>query len=382
MLKFDHVSKIYKKGKRAVDDLTFEIEQGEFIVLIGPSGCGKTTTMKMINRLIEPTEGNIYLNGENILDIDPVKLRRKIGYVIQQIGLFPHMTIEQNISLVPRLLKWPEEKRRERAKSLLTLVDMTPDFLDRFPFELSGGQQQRIGVLRALAADQPLILMDEPFGALDPITRDSLQSEFKKLQQKLGKTIVFVTHDMDEALKLADRIAIMKEGRLIQFDTPDEILRNPANTFVEEFIGKERLAQARPHIQTVDQIMNQAPVAVNGDVSLTDAIKIMKNRRVDTLLVIDEERKLEGYIDVENIDINRKKAKVVSEIVQRDIYAVKTGTLVRDTIRKFLNKGIKYVPVVDDEHHLVGIVTRANLVDVVYDSIWGEGNGVENGVHS
>ncbi|WAA08811.1 betaine/proline/choline family ABC transporter ATP-binding protein [Fervidibacillus albus] len=382
MLKFDHVSKVYKsKGNRAVDDLTFEIEQGEFIVLIGPSGCGKTTTMKMINRLIEPTDGKIFLNGENILDIDPVKLRRKIGYVIQQIGLFPHMTIEQNISLVPRLLKWPEEKRRERAKSLLTLVDMTPDFLDRFPYELSGGQQQRIGVLRALAADQPLILMDEPFGALDPITRDSLQSEFKKLQQKLGKTIVFVTHDMDEALKLADRIAIMKEGKLIQYDTPDEILRNPADAFVEEFIGKERLAQARPHIQTVDQIMNQAPVAVKGDVLLSDAIKVMKKRRVDTLLVVDEEQKLEGYIDVENIDLNRKKAKNVYEIVQRDVYAVKTGTLVRDTIRKFLNRGIKYVPVVDDDQRLVGIVTRANLVDVVYDSIWGEGNGVENGVY-
>ncbi len=197
MLTFEHVSKIYKGQKRAVDDLNFQIEKGEFIVLIGPSGCGKTTTMKMINRLIEPTEGTIFLNGENIMHMDPVKLRRQIGYVIQQIGLFPHMTIEQNISLVPRLLKWSSDKQKERAKELLSLVDMTPDYLNRYPNELSGGQQQRIGVLRALAADQPLILMDEPFGALDPITRDSLQTEFKKLQRKLKKTIVFVTPDFD-----------------------------------------------------------------------------------------------------------------------------------------------------------------------------------------
>lgn len=292
ILTFEHVSKIYKGQKRAVDDLNFQIEKGEFIVLIGPSGCGKTTTMKMINRLIEPTEGTIFLNGENIMHMDPVKLRRQIGYVIQQIGLFPHMTIEQNISLVPRLLKWSSDKQKERAKELLSLVDMTPDYLNRYPNELSGGQQQRIGVLRALAADQPLILKDEPFGALDPITRDSLQTEFKKLQRKLKKTIVFVTHDMDEAIKLADRIVIMKDGRVVQFDTPDEILRNPANEFVEEFIGKERLSQVRPHIQTVDQIMNPAPVTVTPNVSLTEAIKIMKQRRVDSLLVVDQNNML------------------------------------------------------------------------------------------
>ena len=251
MLKFDHVTKIYKGGKKAVDDLNLEFKSGEFIVFIGPSGCGKTTTMKMINRLIEPTSGSIYINGKNILEKDPVQLRREIGYVIQQIGLFPHMTIQQNISLIPKLLKWPEEKRRDRAKELLKLVNMTEDYLDRYPHELSGGQQQRIGVLRALAADQPLILMDEPFGALDPITRDSLQDEFKKLQKSLGKTIVFVTHDMDEALKLADQIVIMRDGKLVQVGSPDEILREPANDFVEEFIGKERLLQARPNIQTV-----------------------------------------------------------------------------------------------------------------------------------
>lgn len=372
MLRFEHVSKVYKGHKRAVSDLNFEIEKGEFIVLIGPSGCGKTTTMKMVNRLIEPTEGTIYLNDDNIMHIDPVKLRRQIGYVIQQIGLFPHMTIEQNITLVPRLLKWPQEKQKERAKELLNLVDMTPDYLNRYPSELSGGQQQRIGVLRALAADQPLILMDEPFGALDPITRDSLQTEFKKLQRKLQKTIVFVTHDMDEAIKLADRIVIMKEGQVVQFDTPDEILRHPANEFVEEFIGKERLSQIRPHIQTVDQIMNPAPVTVLPNVLLSEAIKIMKQRRVDSLLVVDNNNKLVGYIDFEIIDKERSKACKISEVIKKDILKVDSGTLVRDTFQTILKRDLKYLPVVDAENRLVGIVTRTNLVDVVYDSIWGE----------
>lgn len=372
MLKFEHVSKVYKGKKRAVNDLNFEIKKGEFIVLIGPSGCGKTTTMKMINRLIEPTSGKIYIEGENILDMDPVKLRRKIGYVIQQIGLFPHMTIEQNISLVPRLLKWPAEERRKRAEELLELVDMTPDYLDRYPHELSGGQQQRIGVLRALAADQPLILMDEPFGALDPITRDSLQTEFKKLQKRLGKTIVFVTHDMDEALKLADRIVIMREGRIVQFDTPDEILRNPADEFVEEFIGKERLAAQRPQVQTVEEIMNPNPITVTGDVSLSEAIRKMKQNRVDSLLVINGNNQLEGYIDFGIISEARSKSQTVTEAMLRNVYKVESGTFVRDTMQTILKRGLKYVPIVDEENRLVGIITRANLVDVVYDSIWGD----------
>ncbi|MFJ5622536.1 betaine/proline/choline family ABC transporter ATP-binding protein [Peribacillus loiseleuriae] len=372
MLKFDHVSKMYKGGKKAVNDLSLEFKKGEFIVFIGPSGCGKTTTMKMINRLIEPSEGSIYINGENILEKDPVQLRREIGYVIQQIGLFPHMTIQENISLVPKLLKWPEEKRRTRARELLELVDMTPEYLERFPHELSGGQQQRIGVLRALAADQSLILMDEPFGALDPITRDSLQEEFKKLQQKLGKTIVFVTHDMDEALKLADQIVILRDGQLVQVGTPDEILRNPVNDFVEEFIGKERLVQARPNIQTVGQVMNPKPVTVTEDRTLSEAIQIMKQQRVDSLLVIDEEQVLKGYIDVEIIDQTRKKATHVGDVLVTELLTVDKDTLVRDTIRKILKKGMKYVPIIDQNHRLVGIVTRASLVDIVYDSIWGE----------
>ncbi|MFT4399299.1 choline ABC transporter ATP-binding protein OpuBA [Bacillus sp. SW14] len=373
MLTLENVSKTYKGGKKAVNNVNLKIAKGEFICFIGPSGCGKTTTMKMINRLIEPSAGKIFIDGENIMEQDPVELRRKIGYVIQQIGLFPHMTIQQNISLVPKLLKWPEQQRKERARELLKLVDMGPEYLDRYPHELSGGQQQRIGVLRALAAEPPLILMDEPFGALDPITRDSLQEEFKKLQKTLHKTIVFVTHDMDEAIKLADRIVILKAGEIVQVGTPDDILRNPADEFVEEFIGKERLIQSSsPDVERVDQIMNTQPVTITADKTLSEAIQLMRQERVDSLLVVDDGHVLQGYVDVEIIDQCRKKANIVGEVLHEDLYTVLGGTLLRDTVRKILKRGVKYVPVVDEDRRLIGIVTRASLVDIVYDSLWGE----------
>ncbi|WP_102422555.1 betaine/proline/choline family ABC transporter ATP-binding protein [Bacillus amyloliquefaciens] len=375
MLTLENVSKTYKGGKKAVNSISLNIDKGEFICFIGPSGCGKTTTMKMINRLIEPTEGRILIEGRNIMEQDPVELRRSIGYVIQQIGLFPHMTIQQNITLVPKLLKHPAEKRKERARELLKLVDMGPEYLDRYPHELSGGQQQRIGVLRALAAEPPLILMDEPFGALDPITRDSLQEEFKKLQKTLHKTIVFVTHDMDEAIKLADRIVILKAGEIVQAGTPDEILRFPANEFVEEFIGKERLIQSSsPDIERVEQIMNSAPVTVTAEKTLSAAIQLMHAERVDSLLVIDEKNVLQGYVDVEMIDRKRRQAVTVAEVLERDLYTVRSGTLLRDAVHKILKRGMKFVPVLDEDGRLTGIVTRASLVDIVYDSIWGEEN--------
>ncbi|NBJ69499.1 MULTISPECIES: betaine/proline/choline family ABC transporter ATP-binding protein [Clostridia] len=375
MLQFEHVSKVYEGGTKAVDNINLNIENGEFIVFIGPSGCGKTTTMKMINRLIETTEGNIYIDHENIKDKNIVELRRSIGYVIQQIGLFPHMTIAENISLVPKLLNWSEDKRRARAEELLQLVNMDKAYLDRYPNELSGGQQQRIGVLRALAADPPLILMDEPFGALDPITRDGLQEEFKKLQQSLGKTIVFVTHDMDEAIKLADRIVIMRKGKIVQVGTPQEILSQPANEFVEEFIGKHRLIESRPTLQTVQQIMNDNPISINVDKAISEAIRVMKDHKVDSLLVVDDHYVLQGMIDIEMIEQNRKKHGNVKDIMETAIYKVEQHALLRDTIHKILRNGFRYVPVVDKEDKLIGIVTRASLANIVYDSIWGNGNG-------
>ncbi len=376
MLKFENVTKVYKGGNKAVDNINLEINRGEFVAFIGPSGCGKTTTMKMVNRLIETTEGNIYVDGKNINEVDVVELRRSIGYVIQQIGLFPHMTIRENIALVSKLLKTPLDERNKRAEELIDLVSMDRSYLDRYPGELSGGQQQRIGVLRALAADPPLILMDEPFGALDPITRDALQDEFKDLQQRLGKTIVFVTHDMDEAIKLADRIVILRDGEIVQVGTPDEILRTPANEFVEEFIGEERLITSRPSLETVGQIMNDSPITVHEDVDISETIKTLIDRKIDSLLVVDDDNYFKGFIDIEIINRYRKENVKVKEAMVTDIFTVKEDRLLRDVVRRILRQGTRYVPVIDDEGKLRGIVTRASLANIVYDSIWGEDEDV------
>ncbi|MBD1224347.1 betaine/proline/choline family ABC transporter ATP-binding protein [Virgibacillus halodenitrificans] len=380
MLEFKNVTKVYDGGKTAVKKLNLKINKGEFVCFIGPSGCGKTTTMKMVNRLIDISDGTILVDGKDIKQQDPVQLRRSIGYVIQQIGLMPHMTIKENIVLVGTLLKWPEEKKNERAKELIKLVGLPTEYLDKYPHELSGGQQQRIGVLRALAVNPPLILMDEPFGALDPITRDALQDEFKKLQKELHKTIIFVTHDMDEALKLADRVVIMRDGEVVQADTPEEILRNPANEFVEEFLGKERLIQGRPDVTTVGQIMEGTPITVQENDSLKNAISIMRDKHVDSLLVLDQQEKLVGFIDIEIINLNYKKATLVNEVMEKEFLYVEKDSLLRDTVHKILRRGVKYVPVVDEEKKLVGIVTRATLANLVYDTIWGDGFDVEEHV--
>ncbi|MES5866865.1 betaine/proline/choline family ABC transporter ATP-binding protein [Bacillus cereus group sp. RP32] len=238
MIQFNHVSKAYEDGMKAVDSLHLEIKKGEFFVLIGPSGCGKTTTMKMINRLIETTEGSILIDGKDIQQYNINELRWNIGYVLQQIALFPHMTIAENIAVVPEMRKWSKEKIKARVDELLQMVGLDPDvYRNRMPDELSGGQKQRVGVVRALAANPKIVLMDEPFSALDPLSREQLQKDIVQLQKKIQKTIVFVTHDMQEALSLGDRICIMKEGRVVQLDTPEGIIHNPKNEFVEEFIG-------------------------------------------------------------------------------------------------------------------------------------------------
>ncbi|MFY9139633.1 MAG: ABC transporter ATP-binding protein [Thermacetogeniaceae bacterium] len=241
MIRFENVSKYFEETQ-VLQDLNFQIDEGEIVCLIGPSGCGKTTTLRLVNRLIEPSSGKIYIQDKDISNIDPVELRRSIGYVIQQIGLFPHMTIEKNISVVPRLKGWKEKDYCKRVDELLEMVGLDPNvYKKRYPAELSGGQQQRIGVIRALAANPSIILMDEPFSALDPISREQLQDELIKIQMEIRKTILFVTHDMDEALKLADKIGFMHEGKLIQLDTPEAILNRPANDFVRDFIGEKRL---------------------------------------------------------------------------------------------------------------------------------------------
>lgn len=372
LIEFQHVYKIYKGGKVAVEDINLSFEKGEFICFIGTSGSGKTTSMRMINRMTDPSKGKIMINDKDIKTINPVELRRKIGYVIQNIGLMPHMTIRENITIVPKLLKVDQEKRNKIAEKMIDLVELPREMLDRYPHELSGGQQQRIGVVRALAADQDIILMDEPFGALDPITRDSLQDLIKDLQERLGKTIIFVTHDMDEALKLANRIVIMSEGKVIQFDTPDNILSAPANEFVEELIGEDRLIQAKSNTTTVGEVMSRNAITITPEKTLSDAIKVMREKRVDTLLVVDALGVLKGFIDVETLDRQRTKATSVSDIINKDVFFVKESSLLRDTLQRILKRGIKYVPVVDDKQKVVGILTRASLVDIVYDVIWGE----------
>lgn len=371
-LSMEHLNKTYSGGKVAVDDFNLEIEKGEFVCFIGTSGSGKTTTMRMINRMLQQTSGTIKLNGKDISDMDPVQLRRKIGYVIQNIGLMPHMTIRQNITIVPKLLKWSQAKMDQRAEEMIKLVELPTEFLDRYPSELSGGQQQRIGVVRALAADQDLILMDEPYGALDPITRESLQDLIKDLQTRLGKTVVFVTHDMDEALTLATKIVVMDGGKIMQVATPDEILRHPANEFVENLIGKDRLIQARPSITTVGQVMLKNVASITPDKLLREALKMMHDRRVDSLLVTDQGGNLKGYLDIEDIDYNFKTATSVGDVMHNDVFYVKSDSLIRDTVERILKRGFKNVPVVDAQHKLVGIVTRAALVDIVYDALWGE----------
>ncbi|WP_125573573.1 betaine/proline/choline family ABC transporter ATP-binding protein [Levilactobacillus huananensis] len=371
LLSMEHLNKEYPNGKLAVDDFNLQVDRGEFICFIGTSGSGKTTTMRMINRMLNQTSGTIKINGKDIAKMDPVKLRRSIGYVIQNVGLMPHMTIQENIEIVPKLLGWSKEKRAKQAVKMIDLAQLPQEMLNRYPGELSGGQQQRIGVVRALAADQDIILMDEPFGALDPITRESLQELVKRLQEDLGKTFIFVTHDMDEALHLATRVVIMSHGKQVQVDTPDNILRHPANEFVTNLIGEERLIRAQPNILSVSQIMLKNPAAITPDKTLDDAIDLMHSRRVDTLLVTNADGVLEGYVDLDDINRITDATTPVSRFTNREVFYVQASSLIGDTVDRILKQGVKNVPVVDAKKHLVGIVTRTALVDIVYDALRG-----------
>ncbi|MFD5259355.1 ABC transporter ATP-binding protein [Bacillus wiedmannii] len=303
MIQFNHVSKAYEDGTKAVDSLHLEIKKGEFFVLIGPSGCGKTTTMKMINRLIETTEGSILIDGKDIQQYNINELRWNIGYVLQQIALFPHMTIAENIAVVPEMRKWSKEKIKARVDELLQMVGLDPDvYRDRMPDELSGGQKQRVGVVRALAANPKIVLMDEPFSALDPLSREQLQKDIVQLQKKIQKTIVFVTHDMQEALSLGDRICIMKEGKVVQLDTPEGIIHNPKNEFVEEFIGNRgRHWYERKSIEDVlplDESMRIEGDALSLHSSLQEALVRV---RADEVVPVEENGQYVGALTSRHI---------------------------------------------------------------------------------
>ena len=278
MIKLEHVTKIFPDGTEAVKDLSLEIQKGEFCIFLGPSGCGKTTSMKMINRLIPMTSGNIYIDGVDVMKLDSNELRQGIGYAIQNIGLFPHLTVEENIATVPILKKWPKAKWHDRAVELLDLVGMDPGtFLDRYPSELSGGQQQRVGVARCLGADPPILLMDEPFGAIDPITRAKLQDEFLKIQSKIKKTIAFVTHDINEAIKMGDRIALLREGELVPYSDPATLLNVPANEFVRNFVGADRILKGM-RLYRAREVMQEPPLLVREEGNFPLWSRIVRHR--------------------------------------------------------------------------------------------------------
>ncbi len=297
MISLRRVSKVFPDARGpAVRDLTLDVEEGETVVLVGPSGCGKTTTMKMINRLIEPTSGDILVGGRNVMEQDPVQLRRGIGYVIQSIGLLPHRTVEENIATVPRLVGWTDDRIRGRVGELMEMFGLDPELLKRYPAELSGGQRQRVGVARALAADPPVMLMDEPFAAVDPIVRARLQDQFRRIQDQIKKTIVFVTHDIDEAIKMADRIAILNLGAALeQFAPPEEILREPASDFVKEFVGAERGLKRLALIKVSDIEIEEGPV-VASSATVAEAHKMMESFGLDWTSVVNEGELL-GWVD-------------------------------------------------------------------------------------
>jgi osmoprotectant transport system ATP-binding protein len=375
MIKMDQVTKIYKgMDSPAVDNLTIEVPEGETCVVIGPSGCGKTTTLKMVNRLIEPTSGMILVAGDNIMERDPVQLRRTIGYVIQQIGLFPHMTIRDNIATVPKLLDWDDTRIDTRANELLALVGMEPGlFRDRYPRELSGGQRQRVGVARALAADPPVMLMDEPFGAIDPITRDRLQNEFLRLQKKIRKTIMFVTHDIDEAIKMGTLLCILQVGgALEQFDSPSNILSGPANKFVADFVGADR-GLKRLSLVRAGEVMRTDIELIRHDEPADGVRTMMKERGFESLLVVDDEQKLIGYLSLDVLETN--PGKKAGELAEPIVASTEEESTMKDAFSEMLSTGVGYLPVLGEGDAVVGIVTATDTQRLIEQTSSQRGEG-------
>ncbi len=339
MIKVENITKRFK-NRTVLKSISFQIEKGEFVSIIGPSGCGKTTLLKMINRLIKPTSGKIYINGVNIYDKDPITLRRNMGYVIQQNGLFPHMTIKDNIEIIPKLEKKKSEEIYKRTIELMNMVDLNPDeYLNRYPSELSGGEQQRIGVARAFANDTDIVLMDEPFSALDPITRADLQNELLNLQSKLNKTIVFVTHDMDEALKLSNKICLMKDGEIIQFDKPEKILKEPENEYVESFVGKNRIWDNPEYIRAQDIMTN-----INNNFGITGFFTLIANKgkykkipkikydeNITSILKILDENK------AESLHVINENKKIIGIITQNELVAILNQKFIKEDAIKEIN---------------------------------------------
>ena len=373
MVELKNISKSYDGKSNIIENLNLTINDGELIVLVGESGCGKTTTMKMLNRLIEPTSGEILLNGKNIRSVDKIELRRNIGYVIQNVGLFPHITIEENIATVPLLCKQDKNKVAEKVKSLMKMVGLPYEkYSQRYPKELSGGQKQRVGVARALANDPDLILMDEPFSALDPITREQLQNELLRLHDELGKTIVFVTHDIDEAIKLGDKIAVMQNGKVVQFDNPEEILKNPINEFVETFVGKDRLWKT-PDMLKAEDVMHKELFEILPGRSVAHAIELMKKHNTTVLAVVSnpdigedtEDKKLLGFVGANRLHKISDNTIKMRDIMKTDVKKIPHDMSLTEVINLRDEHNIMYSAVVDDDDNLIGIITNASILNVL-----------------
>ncbi|MFE7352982.1 betaine/proline/choline family ABC transporter ATP-binding protein [Streptomyces sp. NPDC057543] len=369
MIRFEHVTKRYADGTTAVDDLSFEVAEGELVTLVGPSGCGKTTTMKMVNRLIEPTGGRIFLDGDDISAIDPVQLRRRIGYVIQQVGLFPHRTVLENTATVPHLLGWKRGKGRERAAELLDLVGLDPSvYGDRYPEQLSGGQRQRVGVARALAADPPVLLMDEPFGAVDPVVRERLQNEFLNLQKQVRKTVLFVTHDIEEAVRLGDRIAVYGQGSIEQFDSPATVLGAPATPYVADFVGADR-GLKRLSVTPIEEGDLDQPPVVHLDDSLARATERLRAEGARWAVVLDGEDNLHGWIPADGTTTATEET--VRAHARRMEAWLPVGAPLKQAFATMLQHDAGWIAVIDKEStgRFLGVLTPARLHEALRRSI-------------
>ena len=373
MIEFKSIRKSFGPTE-VIKGLDFTVESGDLVSLIGLSGSGKSTTLKMINRIIEPTSGSIYIDGVDTKDIDIIELRRNMGYVIQSIGLFPHMTIRENIRLVPELEHLDEEVIEQRLVDLMDMVGLGHEFLDRYPHELSGGQQQRIGIVRAFMLDPDIILMDEPFSALDPITRADLQEQLMEIQQELQKTIVFVTHDMTEAIKISDKVCILDGGTIVQYDTPEEILKNPKNEFIEDFVGSNRIWESPEFIKAKD-IMFTNVYTTGPRLPIRRALPMMRAEGVNSLIVIDRAtRETLGILkpDIIQSTPQDKRDGIIDDIMIKDyIYANPEDTII-DILTHIQDRNISEVPVIDEDRKLIGLVTKNSLITTMSQQYLGD----------
>ena len=368
MIKYDSVTKIFGTGKEAVtalDNVTFTIKKGDIVVFLGPSGCGKTTTLRLTNRLDTITRGSISINGQSIIDVDAVKLRQKMGYVIQEIGLFPNKTIAQNIAVVPRLLGWSKEKISGRVDELLSMTNLNPElYRDRYPAELSGGQQQRVGVARGLAADPEILLMDEPFGAIDPINREQIQDEFLRLQSKIKKTVAFVSHDIHEAIKMGDKIALFNEGKLVQYDAPETILTRPKNKFVTDFVGADRALKVLGLMRVSDVINLKPKNIIKGTDTAPDALKFLEKKAFRYGIVVDGSKPI-GYVTAKTL---KYEDGFVRDVVEQYPHFEEEGSSLRDVLSYMLMYNLMTFCVVDENGDFMGTISYNDIQKSVRES--------------